>query len=77
LSSPLSGNDPLHGPSGLISQPVIAEYADTYSELDRNVGLALFDPAFRRAALNTLKESLVPERPLPVDRRERVAAVAC
>lgn len=75
-SFPPSGADPLHGPSGIPSQPVIARYEDSYSDLDRRVGLALFDGAYRRAALAELKESLVQGRPLPTVRRDGLAAVA-
>lgn len=76
-SFPPSGTDPLHGPSDIPSQPVIARYGDSYSDLDRRVGLALFDGAYRRAALAELKESLVQDRPLPPIRRRGLAAVAC
>ena len=77
LSFPPSGTDPLLGPSDIPSQPVIAEYEDSYSDLDRRVGLALFDSAYRRGALASLKESLLQERPRPVIRPGTLAAVAC
>jgi hypothetical protein len=55
---------------------VIAEYEDSYSELDRRIGLALFDSAYRRGALAALKDSLVAEPPRPAIRRDSLAAVA-
>jgi hypothetical protein len=55
---------------------VIARYEDSYSDLDRRVGLALFDSAYRRGALAALKESLAPERSRPAIRHGDLAAVA-
>jgi hypothetical protein len=75
-SFPPSGNDPLRGRSDIPSQPVIAEYEDSYSDLDRRIGLALFDSAYRRGALAALKESLVAEPPRPAIRQGSLAAVA-
>lgn len=71
-----SGSDPLHGPSGIPSQAVIAEYEDSYSDLDRRVGLALFDGAHRRGALAALKDPLAEEQPRPVVQSGGLAAVA-
>jgi hypothetical protein len=76
LSSPRSGSNPLAGPVGIASQPVDPRYLDVYDETDRRVGLALFDPAFRREALAALSASLAPEE-LPVHAPAgRVAALA-
>ena len=61
LSSPRPGSDALTGPVGIVSQPVDPRYLDVYDETDRRVGLALFDPAFRREALAALSASRAPE----------------
>jgi len=55
---------------------VIAEYEDSYSDLDRRVGLALFDGAHRRGALAALKDPLAEEQPRPVVQSGGLAAVA-
>ena len=65
LSSPRPGSNVLTGPVGIASQPVDPRYLDAYDEMDRRVGLALFDPAYRREALAALSASLTPEA-LPV-----------
>jgi hypothetical protein len=55
---------------------VIAEYEDSYSDLDRRIGLALFDSAYRRGALAALRESLAAGRPVPAAREGSLAAAA-
>ena len=65
LSSPRPGSDALTGPVAIASQAVDSRYVDAYDEMDRRVGLALFDPAFRGQALASLRASLLPEE-LPV-----------
>ena len=61
LLSPPPGSDVLTGMVHIPSQPVDPRFRDSYDELDRRVGLALFDPAFRRDALAALGAALVPE----------------
>ena len=61
LSSPLSGSNPLTGPVGIASQPVDPRYVASYDEMDRRVGLALFDARYRRDVLAALSASLIPE----------------
>ena len=76
LSSPRPGSDVLTGPARIPAQPVDPRYLDAYDETDRRVGLALFDPSFRRLALAALTAALAPEE-LPVDAPARgVAALA-
>ena len=61
LSSPRLGSNPLTGPTGIPSQPPDPRFLDSYDETDRRVGLALFDPAYRRDALAALTAALAPE----------------
>jgi hypothetical protein len=65
LSSPRRGSDALTGSVEIVDQPVDPRYLDSYDEMDRRVGLALFDPIFRRETLAALSASLTPEE-LPV-----------
>ena len=67
LSSPRPGSDPLTGPVGIASQPVDPRYADSYDEMDRCVGLALFDTVFRRETLSATSASLARVSPAPED----------
>lgn len=65
LSSRRPGSNPLTGLTGIPSQPIDPRYLDSYDEMDRRVGLALFDPTSSRQALQALSAALTLEE-LPV-----------
>ena len=63
LPSPSSGSDALKGAVHIPSLPVDPRFLDSYDEMDRQAGLALFDPAFAREALAALRAELAREEP--------------